>query len=110
MEAWGFTYKTIITWPKDRFGLGQYFRGQTENCLFGVRGFIPYKIINGKRQQGTTLLPVSSPKVHSRKPESMRKMIERVSSPPYIELFARERYPGWDVWGSDLPDTVQKVL
>jgi len=38
MDEWGFEYKTMITWVKDRFGLGQYFRGQTEHCLFGIKG------------------------------------------------------------------------
>lgn len=37
MEAWGFRYVTMITWMKDRFGLGQYYRGLTEHCLFGVK-------------------------------------------------------------------------
>ena len=32
VEAWGFEYVTIITWMKDRKGLGQYFRGMTEHC------------------------------------------------------------------------------
>lgn len=36
MKAWGFKYRTMITWKKDRFGIGQYFRGQTEQCLFGL--------------------------------------------------------------------------
>ena len=44
MQAWGFKYKTMITWTKDRFGLGQYFRGITEHCLFGVKGTLPYKV------------------------------------------------------------------
>ena len=56
MEEWGFRYVTMITWAKDRFGLGQYFRGMTEHCLFGVKGKLPYKIVDGKRQQGTTLI------------------------------------------------------
>ena len=46
MKAWGFDYKTVITWVKDRQGLGQYFRGLTEHCLFGVKGNLPYKIID----------------------------------------------------------------
>ena len=54
MEYWGFKYKTTITWLKDRFGLGQYFRGITEHCLFGVKGNLPYKTLNDKRQQGVT--------------------------------------------------------
>ena len=98
MGAWGFRYVTIITWNKDRIGLGQYFRGLTEHCLFGVKGRLPYKAISGKRQQGKT--GFYAPKTeHSVKPEEMRLMIERVSYPPYIELFARQETEGWDTWG-----------
>ena len=102
MAAWGFVYKTTITWGKDRFGLGQYYRGQTEHCLFGVRGRLPYKIAGGKRQQGTTLI-LAPRREHSHKPDEMRQMIERVSYAPYIELFARQSPPGWDVWGNEAP-------
>ena len=38
---------------------------------------------------------------HSRKPDEMRQMIEKVSFEPRIELFARTTTPGWDVWGND---------
>jgi N6-adenosine-specific RNA methylase IME4 len=101
MEAWGFKYKTIITWHKDTVGLGQYFRGMTEHCLFGVKGSLPYKIIDGKRQQGITCFNAPKKK-HSEKPEEMRKMIETVSYGDYIELFARKTSPGWDVWGNEV--------
>ncbi len=100
METWGFSYKTMITWVKDRFGLGQYFRGQTEHCLFGVKGFLPYKIIDNKRQQGRTYFGAPRTK-HSEKPEQMRSMIEKVSYGNKIELFARKRMNGWDVWGNE---------
>lgn len=105
MKAWGFRYVTTITWMKDRQGLGQYFRGITEHCLFGVKGKLPYKTDeNGKRCQGVT--GFTAPKsVHSRKPPEMRAMIERVSYGPYLELFAREPHEGWDVWGNEVkPD------
>lgn len=101
MEAWGFRYITTITWVKDRIGLGQYFRGITEHCLFGVKGKLPYKVEDGKRQQGKTVLFEKKSK-HSVKPAGMRVMIERVSYPPYIELFARCKTEGWDVWGFDV--------
>jgi N6-adenosine-specific RNA methylase IME4 len=104
MKEWGFAYKTIITWIKDRMGLGQYFRGITEHCLFGVKGNLPYKTINGKRQQGTTRI-VANVGEHSRKPELMREMIEKVSYQPYIELFARNdglfKPENWDAWGNE---------
>ena len=56
VDAWGFCYKTLITWAKDRFGIGQYYRGQTEHRIFAVKGVLPYRVDNGKRQQGTTLI------------------------------------------------------
>lgn len=100
IKAWGFRYVTCITWVKDHIGLGQYYRGLSEHCLFAVKGRLPYKVINGKRAQGVTAF-IEPKRKHSQKPEAMRKMIEKVSYPPYIELFARKRTPGWDVWGNE---------
>jgi len=101
MKQWGFTYMTTITWMKDRQGLGQYFRGVTEHCLFGVSGNLPYNIVDGKRQQGIT--GFTAPRhEHSRKPDEMRETIERVSHAPRIELFARKRFLGWDAWGNEI--------
>ena len=101
MEAWGFRYITLITWVKDKMGLGQYFRGMTEHCLFGVKGRLPYKVIDNKRQQGQTVL-FAPRTIHSRKPIEMYGMIEKVSYGPYIELFARDIRDGWDVWGDEV--------
>jgi N6-adenosine-specific RNA methylase IME4 len=101
MEAWGFRYVTTITWTKDKVGLGQYFRGKTEHCLFGVKGKPPYKIVDGKRQQGVTGFLAERGK-HSEKPQEMRTMIETVSYEPYIELFARRTFANWDCWGNEV--------
>lgn len=102
MAAWGFRYVTMITWAKDKMGLGQYFRGMTEHCLFGVRGNVPYRFReDGKRAQGRTLIQASRGK-HSEKPEELRAMIESVSCGPYLELFARESHDGWDSWGNEI--------
>jgi len=106
MEAWGFKYKTLITWNKDRFGLGQYFRGNTEHCLFGVRGMIPYKVEAGKRQQGVTGFEAKRTE-HSAKPFKMIQMIEKVSDRlgyNKIELFARDKKIGWDSWGLEIEE------
>lgn len=102
MKAWGFQYVTTITWQKDRAGLGQYYRGMTEHCLFGTtKKKLPYKIVDGKRQQGVTGF-VEARREHSQKPERMRQMIETVSYGPMIELFAREQRSGWDAWGLEV--------
>lgn len=109
MSAWGYRYVTNIVWSKPgRIGLGQYFRGKHEILLFGVRGSLPYKKDNaGKRMQGVTLYehPRSA---HSVKPEEFRQVIERVSYPKYLEMFARRPAPSdqWDVWGKEAPDGI----
>lgn len=102
INAWGFEYITTITWTKDKIGLGQYFRGITEHCLFAVtKKRLPYKVIEGKRQQGQTgfYAPKSE---HNSKPYEMRNMIKKVSYYPFIELFARDTIIGWDWWGDEV--------
>lgn len=102
LKAWGFEYITIITWHKDRFGLGQYYRGITEHCIFAsTKKRLPYKITNGKRSQGVTGF-YEAKTIHSRKPMKMREMIENVSYEPRIELFARQYIDGWDCWGNEV--------
>ena len=102
-DTWGFRYITMITWAKDRIGLGQYFRGQTEHCLFCVRGKLPAV------DKSTTLL-IAPRRKHSEKPDQMYNIIETVSPGPRIELFARTKREGWDSWGNELPNTVQKTF
>lgn len=114
MQAWGFRYITMITWAKvdnagrGQIGLGQYFRGMTEHCLFGVRGETEYKVEHGtgKRLQGRTLIQVPKGR-HSEKPEELRHMAVKVSHAPRVELFARETFPGWDRFGNEVKSNVE---
>lgn len=100
MEAWGFTYRSILTWIKPSFGMGRYLRTQTEHLLFGTRGKAPMRF----RSQGSWLY---APKQeHSHKPEEQYAVIERCSDGPYLELFARRRQPGWHVWGNQINSDV----
>ena len=105
MRAWGFRYITTITWIKNTIGLGQYYRGMTEHCLFGrTPKLLPYKVDDlGKRIQGVAGF-YAEKTIHSQKPIEMRRMIERVSYEPRIELFARQFAQGWDCWGLEAPD------
>jgi N6-adenosine-specific RNA methylase IME4 len=96
MEAWGFTYRSCLTWIKPRFGLGVYLRNQTEHLLLGTKGKAPVLF----RGQGTWFYaPVQE---HSHKPEEQYAIIGRCSPGPYLELFARRKRPGWDVWGNEV--------
>tara|TARA_Y100000996_G_scaffold221005_1_gene173957 strand:- start:9029 stop:9532 length:504 start_codon:yes stop_codon:yes gene_type:complete len=96
MESWGFRYVTNFVWVKDRFGIGYYFRGQHELCLFGVKGNL--KPI--KRNVSSVLW--AERRRHSQKPELARDKINEMSHDPKIELFARERFEGWDSWGNEI--------
>ncbi|MBF6259859.1 methyltransferase [Nocardia farcinica] len=96
MTAWGFTYRSPLTWVKPRLQLGQYLRNMTEHVLFGTRGRAP---VNFRAQPTWFIAPVQE---HSHKPEEQYAIIERVSPGPYLELFARRRQPGWDVWGNEI--------
>lgn len=99
MVRLGFRYITALTWAKDRIGLGQYFRGQTEHVLFGVRGSCP---IEPDRRLST--LFVARRLEHSRKPDRFYEIVEQVSPAPRLEMFARRRRVGWDVWGNEAPE------
>jgi N6-adenosine-specific RNA methylase IME4 len=70
LDGWGFQHKTILTWAKDRMGLGDWLRGQTEHCLLAVRGKPLVTLTNQ-----TTLLraPVRE---HSRKPDEFYALVE----------------------------------
>lgn len=101
MEAWGFSYRSCLTWIKPRFGLGNYLRNQTEHLLLGVRGKAPVQF----KGQGTwTFAPLQD---HSHKPEEQYAIIERCSPGPYLELFARRKRPGWDSWGNQVECDVE---
>lgn len=97
LEAWGFAPRSVFTWIKLRMGLGVYLRNCTEHILFGTRGKAP---VLCKNQINYGIFPNQD---HSHKPEEVHKIIERVSPPDYLELFARRRQPGWDVWGNEVP-------
>lgn len=104
MERWGFTYKANIVWYKirkdggpDGRGVGFYFRNVTELLLFGVRGSMR-TLQPGRRQ--VNLLSTRK-REHSRKPDEMYDIIEDCSPGPFLELFARQKREGWDVWGDE---------
>jgi N6-adenosine-specific RNA methylase IME4 len=101
IQAWGFVYRSILTWIKPRFGMGQYLRSQTEHLLLATRGRAPI-LFHG--QGSWFYAPVQD---HSHKPEEQYAIIERCSPGPYLELFARRRRLGWHVWGDEVAGDVQ---
>lgn len=99
-HAWGFEYKTVaFVWDKMVHNPGQYTMSYCELCLVFKRGRIPKP--RGTRNEKQLF---SSPRgEHSVKPSEVRKAIERMfPTQEKIELFARQKPKGWDVWGLDV--------
>jgi N6-adenosine-specific RNA methylase IME4 len=97
LEAWGFRYITAITWVKPHFGMGNYFRGQTEHVLFGVKGSQPLK----RKDVGTVFEADRGPAGHSSKPPAFLELVESCSPGPFLEMFSRSSRPGWVAWGEN---------
>jgi N6-adenosine-specific RNA methylase IME4 len=97
IEELGFKYKTMLTWAKPHYGLGRYYRGQTEHLLFSVRGdYIP-------TLTKTTSTLIQAPRGrHSEKPLIVYDLIESNSPAPRVEFFARKARPGWAAFGNEL--------
>lgn len=103
IRAWGFQYKTIaFQWVKLNpkaltpfYGLGRWTRGNTEPCLLATKG-------KPKRKSAGVFQLVQTPRLrHSQKPAIFRdKIIKLMGDLPRIELFAREKTPGWDCMGN----------
>lgn len=97
LERWGFRYVTAITWAKPSFGMGNYFRGQTEHVLFGVKGSQPLK----RKDVGTLFNAPRGPNGHSSKPSEFYDLVESCSPGPYLEMFSRCDRDGWKAWGEN---------
>ena len=108
IKAWGFKYCQTITWCKTPRGLGQggVYCPTTEFLLLGRKGKMP-KI---RRIDSTWFLTKRPHNSHSTKPESFQDMIEQVTNPPRLELFARRKRLGWDCWGNEVDSDIEFSL
>jgi N6-adenosine-specific RNA methylase IME4 len=97
LDAWGFRYVTCITWCKPSIGMGNYFRGSTEQILFAVKGSQQLK----RKDVGTWFSAPRGPNGHSSKPTEFYSLVESCSPGPMLEMFSRSSRPGWSVWGEN---------
>jgi site-specific DNA-methyltransferase (adenine-specific) len=121
IDVWGFRYITIVfTWvklnPRGKVekegkdiilrggiysGLGHWTNANTELVLLGKRGH-PKRIARNVKQ-----IIIAPRREHSRKPDETReKIIQLVGGLPRVELFARQRVEGWDVWGNEVESDI----
>lgn len=101
IKAWGFVYFGLgFEWikktatGKDHFGMGYYTRANSEPCLMAFRGKMS-PLCHNIRQIIESLI-----QKHSHKPDEVRdRIVILFGDLPRIELFARQKTDGWDVWG-----------
>lgn len=116
LRAWGFKYSSMaFVWLKLRrsynqaqvkiiasdeaelhVGMGLTTRKNVEYVLLGRRGNPP-RLRKDIRE--VILAPVRE---HSRKPPELAARVEQYCAGPYLELFARQRRPGWEAWGNEV--------
>jgi N6-adenosine-specific RNA methylase IME4 len=101
MQAWGFTFSgSAFVWAKENksgagwfMGAGFTTRHNVEICWLGRRGK-PQRKSKAVRE-----LIVAPRREHSRKPDEIYQRIEALCAGPYLELYARQQWPGWTCLG-----------
>lgn len=109
IKKWGFQYKTCaFNWVKKNkksdswfWGMGYWTRANSEICLLATKGN-PKRISAGVHQVVDDRI-----QKHSQKPNSVKeRIIELCGDLPRIELFAREKTEGWDVFGDEVEGSI----
>lgn len=104
IEAWGFTYSGLAwEWIKKNPKTGKYAFG----CGYGTRKNLEPVLLarRGKpvlKNRSTRDFLYSPRREHSRKPPEQYERIEAMYDGPYLEMFAREKRTGWDVFGNEV--------
>ena len=109
LSAWGFKFKTIaFVWIKQNrksdslfWGIGYWTRANAEFCVLATKGK-PKRMAKNVHQ-----VIVSHIEEHSKQPDEARRRIVRLMGDlPRIELFARQKSAGWDVWGNEVESDI----
>ena len=111
VDSWGFTLKSVaFCWVKGaglplfpddvrtQMGMGKWTRAEFEQCWLATRGN-PTRKESGR---GVRQVILDKRREHSRKPDEIYSRIEALVEGPYLEMFARQRWQGWDSWGNEI--------
>jgi len=96
LEHWGYEYKAIMIWNKEKMGMGAWLRMQCEFCLMGIKGKPLWK---GKDVRDIIIEPRTS---HSTKPEKLYEIINNNCIGRKLDYFARKKRDGWDAYGDEI--------
>lgn len=109
IKEWGFKYYGLgFDWVKTSkngklsWGMGYYTRQNTEICLIGVKKDRIKPLV-----RNVLSVVHSQRKKHSKKPDEIRDYIVKICGDlPRVELFAREKTKGWDVFGNEVKSDI----
>ena len=104
MQAWGFAFSgAAFAWVKQNrsspgwfMGGGYGTRHNVEICWLGRRGS------PRRKSAGVRELIIAPVREHSRKPDEIYRRVEALSDGPFLEIFARQQWPGWTCVGDEL--------
>jgi N6-adenosine-specific RNA methylase IME4 len=96
LDTWGFTYRSMIVWDKEKIGMGDLIRMQCEFCLVGIKGSPVFKDNHSVRDI------IREPRrEHSRKPEEFYRIVDSLCAGRKLDFFSREERTGWFSYGND---------
>jgi N6-adenosine-specific RNA methylase IME4 len=95
LTAWGFTYKAVITWDKEKMGMGRNIRMQCEFCLLATKG---NPLLEGSSIRDIIREPRRE---HSRKPIKFYELVEAMTTGRKLDYFSREKRQNWEVYGAE---------
>ena len=103
LKKWGLKYCQTLTWCKKPMGKGQggVYTPTTEFLILARRGKMP-KV---ERVDSTWFL-VKRQSRHSQKPDEFLALIETVTKGPRLEMFARRKRAGCDVFGNEVKQSI----
>lgn len=96
LDTWGFEYRSMLVWDKQKIGMGDLLRMQCEFCLIGIKGKPVFRDNHSVRDI------ISEPRrEHSRKPEGFYSLVDSLCVGRKLDYFSRERREGWCSYGND---------
>lgn len=99
LSSWGFIERAEWIWNKRRHNFGHWNSVRHEYLLICTKGDCPLEV----QRLFPSVISIDRTKIHSKKPEYFRKMIEVLyPSGRRMELFAREKTPRWNIWGNEV--------
>lgn len=104
-EHWGFKYECLMTCVKN-LGITPSSRWMhsTDHVLFCTKGRLPLL------KSGQRLDFAAETSVHGLRPDVFYDLVQDVSPGPKIDVFARKRREGWDVFGNEVEGKENELI